>query len=132
MRGADACRVSRARLLYHAIALTAAVFAAFSASALINTSRTYLYLGGMLFSGLSLLLYASIFRLLFGLNLFSFELYVGLALFCGYVLFDTQVIVEMARLGSSDHIGHAFQLFTDFIAIFVRILIIIMRERERK
>lgn len=39
---------------------------------------------------------------------------------------DTQEIIEMAHMGDMDYVKHALTLFTDFIAVFVRILIIMV------
>lgn len=46
-----------------------------------------------------------------------------------YVL---QVIVEKAECGDTDHIKHALDLFVDFAAIFVRILVIMLQNAERR
>ncbi len=43
-----------------------------------------------------------------------------------------QVIVEKAEHGDTDHIKHALDLFVDFVAIFVRILVIMLQNAERK
>lgn len=55
-----------------------------------------------------------------------FQLYFGLLVFVGYMVVDTQEIIEEAHLGDLDYVKHALTLFTDFVAVFVRILIIMV------
>ena len=43
-----------------------------------------------------------------------------------------QVVVERAEQGDRDHIKHALDLFVDFAAIFVRILVIMLQNAERR
>lgn len=42
------------------------------------------------------------------------------------------MIIERAYAGEKDQIQHALSLFVDFMAIFVRILIILMQNGEKK
>jgi len=64
--------------------------------------------------------------------LFNLSLYGGLLIFCGYVIYDTQLIVAKAEAGNFDYIRHTLDLFIDFAAIFVRILIILTKKEEKK
>ena len=42
------------------------------------------------------------------------------------MVFDTQEIIERAHGGDMDYIKHALTLFTDFVAVLVRILAIMV------
>jgi len=112
---------------------TTVVFACFSGAALMAERRSYLYLGGLLSSGLSTLVLLSFLNLFFrSLFVFNIQLYLGLVVFCGFVVFDTQLIVEKANLGDKDFVGHALELFIDFVKIFVRLLIILSKDKKEK
>ncbi|OIS99701.1 PREDICTED: bax inhibitor 1-like [Nicotiana attenuata] len=112
----------------------AVVFGCFSAAAMVARRREYLYLGGLLSSGVSLLCWLQLASSIFGgsMALFKFELYLGLLVFVGYIVFDTQEIIERAHLGDLDYVKHALTLFTDFVAVFVRILIIMLKNASEK
>lgn len=115
-----------------AFAATAAVFVCFSLAALLSKRRSMLYLGGALSSLLTVLFFAGLLNFFVGSTLiFNVQLYVGLAMFLGYVVYDTQVIVEMASLGDRDYIGHACKLLIDFVGMFVRILIILLKNAKK-
>lgn len=44
---------------------------------------------------------------------------------CGFVLYDTQLIVEKRRRGDRDFVAHSVDLFIDLVGIFRRIVIIL-------
>jgi len=112
---------------------TTLVFGCFSGAALLAERRSYLYLGGVLSSGLSVLVTLSLANIFFrSAVVFNFQLYLGLIVFCGFVVFDTQLIVERASQGDKDFVAHAFELFIDFIKIFVRLLIILSKDKKQK
>ena len=109
---------------------TTAVFACFAAFALLSRRRSMLYLGGVLSSGLTILVLLGFLRSFFSFGVSSLELYGGLALFVGYVVFDTQLVVEKADAGSTDFVWHATTLYLDFINIAIRIAIVLARNKE--
>jgi FtsH-binding integral membrane protein len=121
-------------VLISAFVGTAVAFGCFSAAAMLAKRREYLYLGGLLSSGLSMLMWLHFASSLFGGStaFFKFELYFGLLVFVGYMVVDTQEIIERAHLGDLDYVKHALTLFTDFVAVFVRILIIMLKNSGEK
>ncbi|XP_023746644.2 bax inhibitor 1 [Lactuca sativa] len=125
-------------ILVSAFISTAIVFACFSGTALLARRRVFLYLGGFLSSCFSILVWAGFASLIFGDSaaLFIIQMYFGLLVFIGYVVVDTQEIIESAHLGNLDYVTDALLLSTDFIAIFARILIIMLEysseEKEKK
>ncbi|KAJ0409655.1 hypothetical protein P43SY_008527 [Pythium insidiosum] len=120
-------------ILITAFLMTTTVFLCFTGSALLATRRSYLYLGGVLSSALSTMLVMNILNIFFrSTMLYAANLYLGLAVFCAYVIFDTQMIIEKASLGDKDSLKHALDLFLDFVSIFVRILIILLQNSGKK
>ncbi|KAI3453456.1 hypothetical protein Pfo_010119 [Paulownia fortunei] len=121
-------------ILVSAFVGCAMAFGCFSAAATLARRREYLYLGGLLSSGLSILFWLHFASSIFGgsMALFKFELYFGLLVFVGYIVVDTQDIIEKAHFGDLDYVKHALTLFTDFVAVFVRILIIMLKNASEK
>lgn len=46
----------------------------------------------------------------------------------GFVLYDTQLIMEKRRAGDKDFIAHSVDLFVDFVGVFRRLLIILAQK----
>eukprot|EP00798_Chlamydomonas_sp_ICE-L_P030348 gene30348-35352_t len=113
---------------------TATIFICFTLAAILTKRRSYLYLGGFLSSAISCMFMMRIGSYFFGgrETVFNFELYGGLLVFSAYILFDTQLIVEKAYAGQMDHVKHALDLLVDLIAVFVRVLIILLKNSEKK
>jgi len=120
------------RIVLTAFLGTVTIFGCLTGSALLAKRKTYLFLGGFLSSAIMNLLLLSIINIFLRLEFLDmFVLYSGLFVFCGYVLYDTQIIIEKVNLGSRDFIRHAAELFTDLVGIFVRLLIILAKSNRR-
>jgi len=92
----------------------------------------YLYLAGMLSSGLSTLIWLGFINIFFRSQmLFQAHIWIGLAVFCGFIMFDTQLIIRKARNGDKDFIAHSLDLFIDFVQVFRKVLILLMQKEER-
>ncbi|CAH2073819.1 unnamed protein product, partial [Iphiclides podalirius] len=111
---------------------TTLVFVCFSVAAMLAERGSWLFLGGTLMTlltSMSLMTLANIFMQ--SHFLYQAHLYLGLMLMCGFVLFDTQLIIEKRRMGNKDFVQHALELFIDFIGLFRRLLIILTQKEEQ-
>ncbi len=54
-------------------------------------------------------------------GLMTMQLYLGLAIFSLYVVFDTQVLIARAEAGDKDYLSDSLNLYIDLIALFVRV-----------
>uniref|UniRef100_A0A023FIQ3 Putative bax-mediated apoptosis inhibitor tegt/bi-1 n=1 Tax=Amblyomma cajennense TaxID=34607 RepID=A0A023FIQ3_AMBCJ len=112
---------------------TCAVFTCFSLSALYTDHCRWIYVGGTLMSILSVMSLFTLANLFLGSYiLFQANLYLGVAVFCGFVLYDTQLIIEKRKRGERDYIRHSVDLFLDFISIFKRLLIILTQKESSR
>ncbi|CAF1139095.1 unnamed protein product [Adineta ricciae] len=111
------------QIVMTAFLLTTIIFVCFTLSALLTQKRTHLYLGGMLAVAL---------MNLFGLSqlIFNVNLYLGLLIVYGYILYDTQLIVERATHNDINYVKHAILLFIDLVDVFVRTVIVLLKNLE--
>jgi len=123
-----------ASILVSAFVGTSLAFACFSAAAITARRREYLFLGGLLGSGISILMWLQLASSIFGGSsaIYTFEIYFGLLVFLGYIIFDTQMIIEKADHGDYDYLKHSLDLFIDFVAVFVRLVVIMARIADNK
>lgn len=108
-----------------------AIFACFSLSAMFAKERKFLYLGWILTSGLTYFGLASLFNIFFRSPLIhGVILYGSLLMYMGFILYDTQVAIEDFKQGNRDYVMQAIYLYLDLVAIFVRLLIILMENNS--
>jgi len=116
-----------------AFLLCTATFVCFSYIALRSSRASMLYLYASAASLLSWIFFSVVLNVFFRSPLLNgVQLYGGLVLFVLYILIDTQMIVEKFGMGDTDYIVHAVDLFVDFVAIFTRIVVILMKFAEDK
>lgn len=119
------------RIIPMSLISTCLVFASFSLSSIFSSHSKWLYVGGGLMSMMSVMMFMSIVNLFIGsYYLFQAQLYLGLVVFCLFVMYDTAMIIEKRRMGDTDYIRHAMLLFIDFADIF-RTLMVILIQKER-
>lgn len=110
---------------------TTTLFACLTAAAFFAKRGKYLYLGGILMSALGTMALINLGNLFFrSYFVQDISLYLGLFIMAGFVLFDTQMIMEKHQMGSNDYIAHSLDLFYDVINIFRRLLIILAQKEE--
>jgi FtsH-binding integral membrane protein len=121
------------QIIVTALMGTSMIFVCLSITSLFARRGQYLFLGGMLFSILSTMLLISLSNLFFRSKIINdINLYLGLAVMCGFVLYDTQAIMEKCRMGNKDAIQHSLDLFYDVVNIFRKLLIILMQKESNR
>ncbi|KAJ3575236.1 hypothetical protein NP233_g1240 [Leucocoprinus birnbaumii] len=107
------------------------------------TNDKYLHLGGPLLAGVTVVALSSLAPMVLPMGLRtlalteSVSLYGGLAVFGGFVLYDTQKILKHARMAEQglykpDALNESIGLELDMINIFVRLVQILARQNNRK
>eukprot|EP01067_Filipodium_phascolosomae_P008882 Filipodium_phascolosomae@DN7803_c0_g1_i1.p1 len=121
-------------LVPKAVMATGALFLCLSGAALFAKRRQYMYLGAILgwaaMYHLGLIVVSMIWRVKF---LWTIEIYLGIAIFAMYVIYDTQMIIEEVEANMhSDPILSAVKLYYSVMALFVKILEMLAQKEERK
>jgi FtsH-binding integral membrane protein len=140
LEGAALSPLIHTALLYYPHALVTALlsslaaFVSFSIAALIVKRREMLFIAGIISSIASYLALASLANMLINSShLMDVQLYAGLAMFLGYILVDTQIMIERYESGNRNNfVRPACDLFADLVGVFVRLLIIIMKKSEKR
>lgn len=111
----------------------AAVFACFTGAALTSSNRLSMFAVSFISTFFSYLMLFTVFSLFFRTAAYEvFYLYGGLVCFSLYVAVNTQVMIARANAGARDEVGDALTLFMDFFRLFTRILVILLRNRDKK
>jgi FtsH-binding integral membrane protein len=134
------------QILIRAGLYTLGLMGALSFTAMKAKEDKFLFLGGPLLAGLTVIVLSSIVGMFLPvafvrtLSLIeSLWLYGGLAIFCGFVLYDTQKLMTKARIHASngtlervDHMNDSISIYMDVINIFIRLVMILSNGNNRK
>ncbi|PPQ64293.1 hypothetical protein CVT26_002176 [Gymnopilus dilepis] len=130
-------------LLTRAALYTVGVVGAISYVGATAKNDKYLALGGPLLAGITVVALSSLAPMVLPMGMRalaiseSISLYGGLAVFGGFILFDTQKILQHARLAEqgqmkADPVNESISLELDMINIFIRIVQILAMQQNRK
>lgn len=117
---------------FKAVCGTALSFASFSLAALVAKRRSLLYIGGVSGSILNALFMLRLARLFGMRGGHEAEIVAGLIAFSGYIVFNTQLMVERAASSVADATKDALDLLIDFAAVLVRLCLALMRRDSRQ
>lgn len=130
-------------LLGRAALYTAGVVGSLSYVGATAKNDKFLYMGGPLLAGVTVVALSSLAPMALPLGMRglaiteALSLYGGLAVFSGFVLYDTQKILHHARMAQAglvprDTMRESVSLQLDFINIFVRLVQILAMQQRRK
>ncbi|KZT02501.1 Bax inhibitor family protein [Laetiporus sulphureus 93-53] len=130
-------------ILSRAALYSAGVFGSLSYIGATAANDKYLYMGGPLLAGVTVVALSSLAPMALPLGMRglavaeAISLYGGLAVFGGFILFDTQKILQHARMSqvgavTRDPMREAISLELDMINIFIRLVQILSMQQNRK
>lgn len=121
-------------VLLQAVVYTAATFVSFAAVAIFTQRRTFLFLLPLLLMFTNIFLTLSFFGYFYGYRPENslFILFVMLVVEWGYVVYDTQFVIEKAMNGNYDVAMDAMVFLLDVINIFFKIIQILIKMQDNK
>lgn len=120
-------------IIFNALAATAVMVGSLSAYAYMTPTQDFLSWQGPLMVGLCSLLGVSLINMFWPTPMMtSLMLYGGLALFGGFVLYDTQKLINAAQTRPQfDPLGQSIGMYLDAIIIFQKFLMLFMQNKRK-
>lgn len=114
-------------ILQEAVIMTLSLFGGLTAAVLI-TRKDFSFLGNILSIGCFLMLGFAIAALIFGFNVGLLYCFLGVALACGFILYDTSNVLHHFR--TDQHVAASLELFASIALLFYYILRILIATRN--
>jgi len=123
------CSYTNGKIILEAVILTAAVVISLTLYTFWAVSRghDFSFLGPFLFGSLNVLLVFGIIQIFFPFGPTGDMIYgcVGALIFCGYIIYDTDNLIE--RFNYDEYIWAAVALYLDIINLFLQLLSVLRR-----
>jgi len=125
-------------LIFTALFLTANIFVCLTLSAMYMPRRTAFVGSAILSTCITALFWLSLLSMFWpSLLFFKVQLYAGLVIFAGYLVVDSQMMIlraesltQSAMNSRETYVDDALHIFQDLLAMFVRLLIILIRNAQ--
>ncbi|KAJ3391599.1 hypothetical protein HDU92_008948 [Lobulomyces angularis] len=109
----------------------AVLFVCFTYSAM--KSPNNMYSAGLLSSTMGILFWVQMMQwFVYSSKLQVIELYLGIALFSIYLIYDTQLMIQRANAGKKDELKDALNLYVDIFQLFIRILVLLNDDKSKR
>lgn len=119
------------KLIMASLVGTTVLFIPLTLTAIFSPSGKYLLLNGILTAICNTMTIMSLINLFVQSYLLQYmQLHLGVAVMAGFILYNTQVIMEKFRSGDHDSINHSIGLFFDMVNL-LRKVIILLAERKK-
>jgi len=112
--------------------LTSVIFSCFTLASMLADRKTLLYFYSLVSSAAMTLLFSTLFFLFYPTDgLLNLIMAASMLVWCGYIVYDTEIMLARLSIGQQDFVDDALQLFLDFLQLFVRILQILSKLKKK-
>lgn len=119
------------KLIISSLVGSTAIYLSLTLTAIFSPARKYLFLNGILIAMCNTMTIMSLLNIFVKSYLVQYmQLHLGVAVMAGFVLYNTQVIMEKFRSGDHDSINHSIGLFFDMVNLLRKVLVLLAERRR--
>lgn len=119
------------RLITAALVGSTVIFLTFSITACYSAPGKYLFLSGILTAACNIITVANLANLFFKSYWIHYvQTHCSVAVMAGFILYDTQIIIEKFQSGDRDSINHSLDLFFVTLNLLRKVLILLAERRK--